>query len=106
MAAFGHCPSGRLFEAAACGTPLLTDYWEGLDEFFSGDEVLVVPDTESVVGALASGDELLQARAKRAQERTLDQHTGDHRARELVAAIERASNRASDFEEQRAEWAK
>jgi spore maturation protein CgeB len=106
MAAYGYCPSGRLFEAAACGTPLLTDEWEGLNEFFSRDEVLVVPDTESVLQALASGDEQRQARAKRARERTLDQHTGDHRARQLVNAIEHASNSLSDFAEQRAEWAK
>ena len=34
MAANGWCPSGRFFEAAACGTPLITDPWEGLDSFF------------------------------------------------------------------------
>jgi spore maturation protein CgeB len=31
MARTGWCPSGRLFEAAACGAPVLTDAWEGLD---------------------------------------------------------------------------
>jgi spore maturation protein CgeB len=77
-----------------------------LDQFFSGDEVLIVPNTASVLEALTVGEEQLQARAKRARERTLDQYTGNHRARELVAAIERASNRTRDFEEQRAEWAK
>ncbi|HET6628895.1 MAG TPA: glycosyltransferase [Woeseiaceae bacterium] len=34
MREMGYCPSGRLFEAAACGVPLLTDDWEGLDSFF------------------------------------------------------------------------
>jgi spore maturation protein CgeB len=34
MAALGWCPSGRLFEAAACGTPIVSDWWEGLGEFF------------------------------------------------------------------------
>jgi spore maturation protein CgeB len=35
MAEMGHCPSGRLFEAAACGVPLLSDWWEGLDDFLA-----------------------------------------------------------------------
>src|SRR5690606_15867122 len=33
MAAWGYCPAGRLFEAAACGTPIVSDWWEGLDAF-------------------------------------------------------------------------
>ena len=41
MAAMGWCPSGRLFEAAACGTALLSDTWDGLDHFFvPGHEIL------------------------------------------------------------------
>ena len=35
MARMGYCPSGRLFEAAACGAPILSDAWEGLDAFFT-----------------------------------------------------------------------
>src|SRR5690606_3616101 len=35
MAAMGWCPSGRLFEAAACGTAILSDSWDGLDAFFA-----------------------------------------------------------------------
>ena len=34
MAAMGYCPSGRLFEAAACGCPIVSDNWQGLEEFF------------------------------------------------------------------------
>src|SRR5260221_12230150 len=42
MRDWGYTPSGRLFEAAACGTPILTDTWPGLDEFFTpGAEILV-----------------------------------------------------------------
>ena len=41
MAAAGWCPSGRLFEAAACGVPVLSDTWEGLEAFFTpGQEIL------------------------------------------------------------------
>ena len=53
MAAIGYCPSGRLFEAAACGAPVLSDAWEGLDEFFApGREILVAHDTDDVLAAL------------------------------------------------------
>ena len=42
MARMGWCPSGRMFEAAACEAPVLTDSWEGLETFFApGSEVLV-----------------------------------------------------------------
>ena len=47
MAAMGWCPSGRLFEAAACGAAVLSDWWEGLDAFFEpGREILVAGDTQ------------------------------------------------------------
>ena len=54
MAANGWCPSGRFFEAAACGTPLLTDAWEGLDTFFDlRNELRVVARAEDVQDALS-----------------------------------------------------
>ena len=50
MAASGYCPSGRFFEAAACGTPILTDWWEGLDQFFEpGREVHVIETSSDVL---------------------------------------------------------
>lgn len=89
MAAFGWCPSGRLFEAAACGTPILTDVWEGLDAFFApGREVLAAERPEDTLAALARDD--LAAIARAARERTLDEHTSDRRARELVGLLEAA----------------
>lgn len=43
MAQMGYCPSGRLFEAAACGAALLSDDWEGLDRFFApGSEIQTI----------------------------------------------------------------
>ncbi len=52
MAAAGWCPSGRLFEAAACGVPVLSDAWPGLDEFFTpGREILVARDTDDALAA-------------------------------------------------------
>ena len=89
MAEMGYCPSGRLFEAAACGTPVLSDWWEGLDAFFEpGREVLIARSTEDAVNAIELSDAELAKVARAARERTLNEHTADHRARELEQAIE------------------
>ena len=91
MARMGHCPSGRLFEAAACGVPILTDNWAGLDEFFQpGQEILVAGTTGEAMAALALPDDALAGLARRARERTLDEHTAARRAAEMVAAFEMA----------------
>ncbi len=53
MARAGFCPSGRLFEAAACGVPVLTDPWPGLGVFFTpGDPILVARTTEEAIAAI------------------------------------------------------
>jgi spore maturation protein CgeB len=91
MAAMGWCPSGRLFEAAACGVPILTDTWPGLDAFFTpGSEILVARETEDALAAIDLPDAELAAIARRARERTLDEHTAARRAREMVAAFSAA----------------
>jgi spore maturation protein CgeB len=91
MARWGYCPSGRFFEAAACCTPLLTDEWEGLDHFFDPTaELIVVRKTDDVIEALQLPTIELDRRAARARQRTLDQHTGRQRARELLAYCEEA----------------
>ena len=91
MAQSGYCPSGRFFEASACGTPLLTDDWQGLESFFNIDEeVLVVRSADDVVQALQLPDADLARRAARARERTLEEHTGRQRAKQLLAACEEA----------------
>ncbi len=89
MTAYGYCPSGRLFEAAACGVPLLTDVWEGLEAFFTpGREILPVNSAEEVVAALSLSDAELNAVAKAARERTLAEHTGERRVVELEQMCE------------------
>jgi len=91
MARTGYCPSGRFFEAAACGTPIVTDWFEGLDAFFvPGDEVFVANSTDDVVSAVLTYDQDLRAMAGRARERALSEHTGDCRARELLRCLEDA----------------
>jgi len=89
MARLGWCPSGRLFEAAACGTPILTDWWEGLESFFQpGSEILVARTTEDVLAALDLPDLTLQAIARRARDRVFANHTSTRRGGELIAALE------------------
>jgi spore maturation protein CgeB len=95
MAEMGFCPSGRLFEAAACGVPILTDTWDGLDSFFTPDEEILI--TRSAADTLAalerSGDELTRLAAA-ARERTLSEHTADRRALELETALEAVTSQA------------
>jgi spore maturation protein CgeB len=91
MAAMGYCPSGRLFEAAACGTPVLSDEWEGLDRFFRpGHEIILARDAGEAVAALDATHAELARIARAARERVLAQHSSEHRARELIAALESA----------------
>jgi spore maturation protein CgeB len=91
MAAYGWCPSGRFFEAAACGTPLMTDGWEGLDSFFDPQyDLRVVTSAEDVEAALTTPDSDLLSMAARARQRTLDEHTGQVRAGQLIQYLEEA----------------
>jgi spore maturation protein CgeB len=92
MASMGYCPSGRLFEAAACGVPILTDVWDGLDSFYqSGSEMIFCRDTEDVLAAIDLSPEQLQRIGTAARERTLDQHTALHRAIELETVLEEST---------------
>lgn len=95
MAASGWCPSGRLFEAAACAAPILSDGWEGIEDFFApGQEILLVRETGDVLAALALGEDALARIGRRARERALAEHTAAHRAarlEELLAGRLRAA---------------
>jgi spore maturation protein CgeB len=88
MAAMGYCPSGRLFEAAACGTPILSDTWEGLQEFFEpGREILVAQTTDDTLAALDAGPDTLRKISAAARDRALTEHTASARAGELERLI-------------------
>jgi spore maturation protein CgeB len=95
MVRAGWSPSVRLFEAAACATPVVSDWWPGLDEFFTpGDEILVANTSDEVVAALtAMDDERRLALGERARARVLDHHTAAHRARELSGYAREALDR-------------
>ena len=85
----GWSPSVRLFEAAACGTPVVSDWWDGLDEFFPVPNALRVAnstqETLSIVRDVGE-DERLEIGA-RARAQVLARHTSAHRARELEAIL-------------------
>lgn len=92
MADNGYCPSGRLFEAAACGTPVVSDGWEGLDAFFEpGREIVVAHGTQDVIAALELSDAQLARMAADARDRVLSDHTSERRAIELERALDQAA---------------
>jgi spore maturation protein CgeB len=98
MAAVGHCPSGRLFEAAACGTPIVSDWWEGFDGFFEpGREILIARGTDDVLAALDMSRSQRERLAAAARERTLACHTAAVRARELEALLEQRPSGVSPW---------
>jgi spore maturation protein CgeB len=89
MIAAGFSPSVRLFEAAACGTPILSDSWEGLEGLLKpGHEILLCDGPDQVLSALLSlPDAEREALGLAAQRRILAQHTAEHRAAELEALL-------------------
>jgi spore maturation protein CgeB len=98
MAQYGYCPSGRLFEAAACGAPILSDEWEGLDAFFTPKkEIFCVRSVDDVLAALELSDMELARVAEAARFRTLAEHTAEHRIAELEAICNRAASSKSQL---------
>jgi len=81
MVSAGWSPSVRLFEAAACGVPVISDWWEGLDAFFEPErEILIAESADDVLRHLRDGDPAIGGRARA---RVLAEHTAEHRAVEL-----------------------
>lgn len=94
MARSGYCPSGRFFEAAACATPIISDYFEGIETFFTpGEEIILAETADDVVTALSQPDGELERIAAAAHARTLADHTGDRRAEQFLAYIAEAPAR-------------
>jgi spore maturation protein CgeB len=98
MRAAGWSPSVRLFEAAACGVPVITDRWDGLEAVFRpGEEILVADGPDDIVAFLREVDEpARRAIAARARTRVLAEHTAARRVEQLeeeVAAVARAPRR-------------
>ncbi|MEA2468633.1 MAG: hypothetical protein QOJ57_2759 [Thermoleophilaceae bacterium] len=88
MVQAGWSPSVRLFEAAACATPVVSDRWPGLEEIFP--EVIVADGPGDVEAALARDPEEMRAIGERARERVLREHTAECRAVELEEHVREA----------------
>jgi spore maturation protein CgeB len=85
MISAGFSPSVRLFEAAACGTPIISDSWPGLETFFKPDEEILIARSPGETQIYLEEIHEPQRReiGKRARQRVLEKHTSKHRAREL-----------------------
>jgi spore maturation protein CgeB len=83
--------SNRLFDALACGTPVISDDLVEIDELFAGS-VLEYHDADELrelVEAALSDPIAARGRAARGRELVLEHHTFEHRARELLDALRR-----------------
>jgi spore maturation protein CgeB len=85
MISAGYSPSVRLFEAAACGVPVISDRWEGIDSFFTPGKEILIAETAAEVTRLLT--ELSEERrlgiAAAARKRYLASHTPAHRAKQI-----------------------
>jgi len=99
MAAMGWCPSGRLFEASACETAVISDSWEGLDTFFEpGKEILIARSGADVEAALDYTEAELRRIAEAGRARTLADHTSDRRVDTLERALaEIGSSQSAEY---------
>jgi spore maturation protein CgeB len=88
----GYSPSVRLFEAAACGVPIISDFWRGLDTIFTpGSEILISGSSVQTVRLLTEvGERERLAIARRARQRVLAGHTAEHRAVQLEQYLDDA----------------
>jgi nucleoside-diphosphate-sugar epimerase/spore maturation protein CgeB len=94
MIAAGWSPSVRLFEAGACGTPIISDMWEGIEALFApGHEILLADTTQDVITAIARDADALGAAARG---RVLARHTAAHRAAELETYLNAVAPRRLD----------
>jgi len=97
MKAAGHSPSVRLFEAGACGVPIISDWWNGLDSLFAiGQEVFVAEGPEDALRFLrdTTDAERLQVAAA-ARARVLGEHTSRQRALQLESYVREMNDNLS-----------
>jgi spore maturation protein CgeB len=85
MVRAGYSPSVRLFEAAACGRPIITDRWRGIESFFQpGREILIADSPDQTLEYLLDMPEAERASiGRRARRRVLAEHTATQRTAQL-----------------------
>ena len=94
MIRLGYSPSVRLFEAAACGVPIISDYWKGLTDLFEeGKEILIARSTGEMESILEeTSPEQQRAIGEAARKKVMYAHTAAHRAKELEAYYDEVKN--------------
>jgi spore maturation protein CgeB len=95
MKALGFSPSVRLFEAAVCGTPLISDDWPGMETIFTpGSEILIAAQPRDVVQILENlPEDRRLSIAANARARLLREHMPEHRAKQLEDYYREAATR-------------
>jgi spore maturation protein CgeB len=89
MVSYGYSPPTRVFEAAGCAACLITDYWQGIEQFLEPDrEVLVIRDACELVDVLRNvSPERAEEIGKNAYRRVISDHTYQARAKQLDKVI-------------------
>ena len=96
MSAAGYSPSVRLFEAAACAAPIISDIWDGLETLFEPDQEIILAETgQTVLSALAAPPSLRSRIGNAARQKILGAHTARHRALELETLLRQARSAPS-----------
>ncbi|MCO6187813.1 glycosyltransferase [Rhizobium sp. L1K21] len=86
MATNGFSPATRVFEAAGAGACLITDYWEGIEQFLEpGKEVLVARDGQEVAEIMRG---LTGEEAERIGQAALARVLRDHTYAERAAIVD------------------
>ncbi|MBP2493870.1 spore maturation protein CgeB [Methylobacterium sp. PvP062] len=96
MVRAGWSPSVRLFEAGACGTPVISDRWDGLDTLLVPEREILLPDGPEAVLAILRGRAEADRRSLGAAARAaiLARHTAAARAEELERFLDEAGARS------------
>ena len=85
-------PTIRVFEALACGIPLICSPWEDAERLFSpGDDYQVAKtgqEMRQLMGGLLADRDAAQAMAERGRQTILDRHTCGHRVDELLGIVD------------------
>ena len=102
MIAAGWSPSVRLFEASACGTPVISDMWDGLEQLLPpGEAILLARETDDVIKYLENTSDAERAALSASARRyVLAEHTGTARSGELIAMLDTNRNAARRIAQQ------
>lgn len=91
-------PTIRVFEALACGIPLVSAPWDDAENLFRAGDYLKVrngPETERALRSMREDREVRQALIASGLETIRTRHTCAHRADELLAIVARLTTRTA-----------